>query len=173
MFRGPRKLSSEPDLYACAIRALMRRAHSVCEMRQVLERRAQDTSVARKVLDRLREQKLLDDARYAVQFVRYHIEIRQQGKFRITRDLRARGIADRDIAAAFEEAVQQNDESAIVRKRIVTKLKLFRGEMDDRKMASLYRSLLRAGFSSDVIRRELRTATKEGPGGRIRSEEDL
>jgi len=173
MFREPRKLCSEPDLYASAIRALMRRAHSVYEMRQALERRAEDKSAARKVLDRLREQKLLDDARYARQFVRYHMEIRRQGKFRIARDLRVRGIADRDIDAAFEEAFQQNDESAIVRKRIVNKLKMFRGEMDDRKMASLYRSLLRAGFSAEVIRRELRAATKADPGELIASEEDL
>ncbi|HXN21643.1 MAG TPA: regulatory protein RecX [Candidatus Dormibacteraeota bacterium] len=151
----------------------MRRAHSVYEMRQALERRAEDKSAARKVLDRLREQKLLDDARYARQFVRYHMEIRRQGKFRIARDLRVRGIADRDIDAAFEEAFQQNDESAIVRKRIVNKLKMFRGEMDDRKMASLYRSLLRAGFSAEVIRRELRAATKADPGELIASEEDL
>lgn len=173
MFRAPRKLSSEPDLYASAIRALMRRAHSVYEMRRALERRAEDKSLARKVLDRLREQKLLDDARYARQFVRYHIEIRRQGKFRIARDLRARGVPDRDIEAALEEAFEQNDESAIVRKRIVNKLKMFRGEIDDRKMASMYRSLLRAGFSSDVIRRELRAATKEDPGELIASEEDL
>ncbi len=45
--------------------------------------------------------------------------------------------------------------------RIERKLKMFRGEIDHRKLASIYRSLLRAGFSSDVIRRELRAATKE------------
>jgi hypothetical protein len=33
--------------------------------------------------------------------------------------------------------------------------------IDDRKIASLYRTLLRAGFSSDTIRRELKRATAE------------
>lgn len=172
MFRAPRKVSSESDLYASAIRALTRRAHSVHEMRQSLERRAEDKVVARKVLDRLREQKLLDDGRYARQFVRYHIEIRRQGKFRIARDLRARGVADRFIEEALEEGFEQNDESQIVRKRIVNKLKMSRGEIDDRKMASMYRSLLRAGFSSDVIRRELRAATKEDPGEAVAADDD-
>jgi SOS response regulatory protein OraA/RecX len=32
-----------------------------------------------------------------------------------------------------------------------------RGPLDERRKASLYRSLLRAGFSSDIIRRELRS----------------
>jgi hypothetical protein len=49
----------------------------------------------------------------------------------------------------------------MVRQRIDRKLRLFRGEIDDRKIASLYRTLLRAGFSSDTIRRELKRATSE------------
>jgi hypothetical protein len=48
-----------------------------------------------------------------------------------------------------------------IRQRIERKLKFLRGEIDDRKIASLYRSLLRAGFSADVVRRELRPMTRE------------
>ncbi len=164
MFGNPRKLSSESDLYNAALRALMRRAHSVFEMRQALERRAEDRDLVKKVLSRLRQNGMLDDARYAKQFTRYRSESRRQGKFRIARDLRARGVPDRHIEAALEELSHETDEAALVRKRIDRKLKLLRGEIDDRKLASIYRSLLRAGFSSDVIRRELRAMTKEDPG---------
>ncbi len=160
MFR-PRKLSSESDLYNAALRALMRRAHSVFEMRQALERRADDKSLVKKVLARLRQNGMLDDARYAKQFARYRSESRRQGKFRIARDLRARGVPDRHIEAALAELSHETDEAALVRKRIDRKLKLLRGAIDDRRLASIYRSLLRAGFSSDVIRRELRAMTKE------------
>jgi hypothetical protein len=38
-------------------------------------------------------------------------------------------------------------------------LKSLGGELDDKKIASLYRSLLRAGFSSDAIRRQLKSIT--------------
>jgi regulatory protein len=162
--RTPRKLGSESDLYNAALRALMRRAHSVYEMRQALERRAEDKTLVRRVLDRLKEGGLLDDARYARQFARVHAESRRQGKFRIARDLRGRGIPDRHIESALEEVFQENDEAVMVRRRIDRKLKSFRGEIDDRRLASIYRSLLRAGFSTDVIRRELRAATKEDPG---------
>ncbi len=161
MFGNPRKLDNESDLYNAALRALMRRAHSVFEMRQGLERRAEDRSLVKKVLSRLRQNGLLDDARYAKQFTRYRSESRRQGKFRIARDLRARGVPDRHIEAALEELSQQTDEAALVRKRIDRKLKSFRGEIDERRIASIYRSLLRAGFSSDVIRRELRSMTRE------------
>lgn len=164
MFGKPRKLESEADLYNAALRALMRRSHSIFEMRQTLERRAEDKSLVRRVLDRLKQEKLLDDSRYAKQFTRYRSESRRQGKFRIARDLRARGVPDRHIEAALEELSQETDETVLVRKRIDRKLKLLRGEIDDRKLASMYRSLLRAGFSSDVIRRELRAMTREDVG---------
>lgn len=160
MRRSAKKLATEEALYAAALRALMRRAHSVYEMRQALERRAEDKELARRVLQRLKNEKLLDDGRYARQFARVHAESRRQGRYRIARELRARGVPDRHIEAAMEEAFAETDEGALVRQRIERKLKLLRGPLDDRRMASLYRTLLRAGFSSDVIRRELRGLSK-------------
>ena len=161
MFGPPRKLETESDLYDAALRALMRRAHSVYEMRLVLERRAEDKALVKNVLARLKQNGMIDDAHYAKQFARYHAESRRQGKFRIARDLRARGVPDRHIESALTELASESDESSLIRKRIERKLKLLRGEIDDRKMASLYRSLLRAGFSSDLIRRELHRLTHE------------
>ena len=161
MFSKSRPLSSEAELYDAAVKALMRRAHSVHEMKQKLERRAEDKSLVKNVLDRLKQNGLIDDARYAKQFTRQRTEVRRQGKFRIARDLRGRGIPDRHIEAAMEESAQTTDAATVVRERIARKLKLFRGEIDDKKMASLYRSLLRLGFPSDIIRRELKAMTRE------------
>src|ERR1019366_1504016 len=157
MRSSPRKLSTETDLYTAAINALARRAYSVHEMRAYLERRAEDKKAVAVVMDRLRDHKYLDDARYARQFVRLRSELRKQGAFRIARDLRARGVPDRHIEAALAERTAESDEGAVVRTRLARRLKSLRGPLDDRKKASLYRSLLRAGFSSDTIRRELRS----------------
>lgn len=160
MRRQPKKLASEEQLYTLALRALMRRAHSVHEMRQALERRAEEPAVVPRILKRLKEQNLLDDARFARQFARYHAESRRQGRYRIARELRARGVPDRHIAAALEELFAELDESALVRQRIERRLRQMRGPLDRRKLASLCRTLLRAGFSSDIIWRELRAQTK-------------
>ena len=142
----------------------MRRAHSVYEMRQALERRVDDKALARRVLQRLKTEGLLDDARYARQFARFHTETRRQGRFRIARDLRARGVPDRHIETALDEAFSETEEAVLVRKRIERKLRTIRGPLDERRLASLYRSLLRAGFQSDVIRAELRAATTRDVG---------
>jgi len=161
MRSSPRKLSTETDLYTAAINGLARRAYSVYEMRNYLERRAEDKDVVKGVLDRLKQLDYLDDARYARQFVRLHTELRKQGPFRIARDLRARGVPDRHIEAALAERSPESSESALVRARLDRRIKSLRGPLDERRVASLYRSLLRAGFSADIIRRELSVLAKK------------
>ena len=161
MFLSQRKFDTEDELYDYALRALMRRAHSVHEMKQKLMRRAGSELLAQVVLARLKEGGKLDDARYAKQFTRGRTEVRKQGKYRIARDLRARGVPDRHINAAIAESAESTDEAALVRQRIERKLRSCRGEIDDKKFASIYRSLLAAGFSSDIIRRELKSITRK------------
>jgi regulatory protein len=161
---SPRKLTTEDELYAAAMRALVRRAYSIFEMRQALERRAEDKKIVRPVLDRLKERKLLDDARYAREFARMRASQRAQGRYRIARELRARGVPDRHIEAAFEDVFAETNEEAMLKKRLERKLKLARGPLDARKRASLAQSLMRSGFSGDMIRRAMRgipTATCE------------
>ncbi len=161
MFGKPRQLETETELYEAAVRALMRRAYSVYEMKQLLGRRTEDDNLLKNVMDRLKRAKMIDDERFAKQFVRQRTEIRRQGKFRIARDLRARGVPDRHIETALAESAKETDESAVVRQRLERKLRSFRGEITENKIASMYRSLLRAGFSVDVVRRELKALTRE------------
>ena len=161
MFGKPRQIETETELYEAAVRALMRRAYSVYEMKQLLGRHSEDDNLLRTVMDRLKRAKMIDDERFAKQFARQRTEIRRQGKFRIARDLRARGIPDRHIEAALAESAKETDESAVVRQRLERKLRSFRGEITENKIASMYRSLLRAGFSADIVRRELKSLTRE------------
>lgn len=156
---SPRKLSTEQELYTSAVRALMRRAHSIHQMREYLERRAEDKDLTSPVIAKLRERDYLDDARYALDFARLHANSRRQGRFRITRELRARGVPDRHIETALDAVFAETDEAELVRARLKRHLSHVRGALGQQKIASLYRSLLRAGFSSDVIRAELRGIT--------------
>ena len=169
MFGKRRRVETESELYEAAVRALMRRAYSAHEMKQLLGQRTEDDHLLGTVMDRLKRAKMIDDERFAKQFVRQRTEIRRQGKFRIARDLRERGVPDRHIEAALAETAKETDEAAIVRQRLERKLQSFRGEVDERKTASMYRSLLRAGFSADVVRQELKAITR-GEVGEAESE---
>jgi regulatory protein len=159
MFSKPRQVDTEAELYDVALQALMRRPHSVHEMEKRLQRRASSALLAQVVMARLKENGLIDDSRYAKQFARQRTEIRRQGKFRIARDLRARGIPSRHIEAAIAESSDEAGERLAVRQRIQRKLRLLRGPLDQKKIASVYRTLLAAGFPSEVIRRELKSVT--------------
>jgi regulatory protein len=162
-----RKLSTETQLYMSAQRALMRRAHSIHEMKQHLERRAENKDLVPPIIARLRELNYLDDAKYALNYASQHVKIRRQGRFRIARELRARGVPDRYIDEAIAKVFAETDEPALVRARLKRRLALLNknsGEanapLDQKKIASLYRNLLTAGFSADTIRTELKRITQ-------------
>jgi len=160
MYRKPRQIDTPEQLHASALRALMRRSHSVFEMRRALERRCEDANLVGAELDRLKQQNLLDDARYAREFARTHVAIRRQGRFRISQELRRRGVPDRHIEPALGEIFAVHDEATLLRQRLERKLRNLRGPLDQRRIASLYRTLLRAGFSPDLIRKAINTATR-------------
>ena len=172
-----RKLDTEEALYAAALRALMRRAHSVHEMRVLLERRAGEASLVGPVLARLKQHQYLDDARYAREFARARAQSRRQGRYRIARELRARGVPDRHIETALNEVFAETDETTLIRARLKRRLARLGAatELDEKKLASLYRSLLRSGFSSDAIRTELRALDQldlADADGTTRTDED-
>ncbi|HVB98112.1 MAG TPA: regulatory protein RecX [Candidatus Dormibacteraeota bacterium] len=159
MPRGPRQLTTEAELYTAAVEALARRAHSSFEMRKYLERRAADGELVPQVLARLRAEKLIDDERYAASFARARSANRRQGPLRIARELRSRGVADRHIEAAVKAASSPESDSAALRRRIEIWLRRHgmnnANALDRKRSASLYRSLLAAGFPGDRIRAEL------------------
>ena len=154
------KIVAGEDLYATALRALMRRAHSIHEMRAYLERFVEKKEAIGPVIARLREQDYLDDAKFALNYVRQHAQSRRQGRFRIARELRARGVPDHHIEAALDAVFTDTDEAALVHERLERHLARARRPLEKRKVASIYRSLLRAGFPSNLIRSELRAATR-------------
>jgi len=156
----PLLLDSAEALHNYAVRALMRRGHSVYEMRRALERRCRDAELVGAEMDRLKQQNLLDDARYARDFARARAAGRRQGRLRIAQELRRRGVADRHIDAALDEVFAVEDEAALVRQRLERKLRTVRGPLDERRLASLYRSLLRAGFSPGQVRQAINTVAR-------------
>jgi regulatory protein len=153
------KLGTEHQLNLSAQRALTRRAFSIHEMKKYLEGRAEKKELVAPVVARLRELNYLDDARYALDYARHHAQARRQGRFRIARELRGRGVPEVHIDAALSAVFADTDEAGLVRTRLKRRLANIRGAIDQKKIASLYGTLLRAGFSSEIIRKELRGIT--------------
>jgi regulatory protein len=163
----PKPVPDEQALYEIAVRALSRTARSTGELRQLLQRRISSSAASsdaqrqaamadiEAVIARLREHGYLDDARYARSFVASRIDNDRQGRRRVERDLAARRVHPELIQKTVEAAYQDTDERELLRDYLRRKVRLTKPPEKPSAVASLYRRLLRAGFSSATIVKEL------------------
>jgi regulatory protein len=133
-----------------ALDALARRDYASEDLRLKLLEKGYDVSVVSPLLDALRDEKLLDDQRYAENFVAYHAA-RGEGPLRIRRDLHRHGLRGQ---AAEEYLDAYPDWIAQLRK---ARLKKFGAEAprtySDRQLQA--RFLGYRGFTSAQIRMAL------------------
>ena len=130
---APRKFSDEEELYTAALRALMRRAYSVFEMRTYLERRA-DEPDAGSPRGRAPQAGKADRRRALRAGVRAPARQRREDRAAIA----SRGSCARAACpiatsnAAIAQIFAETDEALLVRKLIERKLRTARGPLDDR-----------------------------------------
>ena len=79
---------------------LARREHSRRELEQKLKKRFKDLASIEAQLDRLAEERLQSDTRYAESFLRQRVN-RGYGPARIKQEMRQKGIADGDVQNAL------------------------------------------------------------------------
>ena len=154
-----RKSSSALDadsLYESAVKALARRARSSGQMRELLRKRKADKKDIEAVVQRLKENGYLDDTRFARAFVAARLENDLHGQARVRRDLKARRVRPELIEAALQRGFEAVDEGQLLRNYLRRKVRLSRPLNKPSAVAALYRRLLRAGFRSDTIVRELK-----------------
>jgi regulatory protein len=156
--RKPKALDAA-KLFEYAVRALSARALSQSELRARLRARAERSGDVEDVLARVKQYGYLDDRRFAETYARLRRENQGFGKYRVLRDLKSRRIAPALAEKAVSEAYREADEPRLIEQYLKRKLRHTgaRPKLDDpRKLASLYRMLLRAGFSSGKILESLR-----------------
>lgn len=88
------------DVRVAAMNLLSRREHTRKELSQKLHRRFDDLAVIDAELDKLKEENLQSDSRFAESFVRMRFA-RGYGPLRIRQEMRQKGIADDNIQAAM------------------------------------------------------------------------
>jgi len=141
----------EPSLSARAMRLLARREHSRDELRRKLARIASEGEDVDGVVETLAQKGCLSDARYAEQAVR--AKARRFGPLKVAHELRAKGVADETIAAAFQAAGV--DGCADIQR--VWKSRFSTLPENDRERARQVRFLQGRGFGLDDILKFLRT----------------
>ena len=137
------------------MKALAARARSTAELRTYLTRRGATEDDIGAAIVRLREHGYLDDTRFAKAFVRSRIENAGHGAGRVRRDLARKRIARAIAEQAVTSGYEQVNERELLRDYLRRKLRLATPPSKPTALASLYQRLLRAGFSSATIVKEL------------------
>jgi len=148
--RTPAKLDLE-GLLNYAGRSLAQRAQSLGELRTRLKQRAARQEDVPEVINRLKEAGFLNDRRFADSFANWRRDNQGLGQARVMRDLLTRRVAPAVAKQAVQAAYSSVDETALIESFLTRK---YRGRdlgqllTEEKNLASAYRKLRMAGFSS-------------------------
>ena len=147
-----RKLS-DVELYNYAVAALARKMRTVAELKRLLRARAEpsdDGSLAvEAVIAKLKDQKYLNDSRYAAAYSQYRQTNEKFGRRRVVTDLKAKGIHSEVIDQAVTSAYAGVNEEKLARQFL--ERKRLKQPQNQREAARIFRMLVRAGFSPTTI----------------------
>ena len=132
--------------------ALCARAeHSSGEMLEKMRRWQLSEDARERVLDRLIDEKFVDDERFARLFVREKIRFDRWGRRKIEQALYQKGVAS-DISRRVLDEVDDEAYVAELKKLIAAKRRSVQAESDYKMRAKLTKYALGRGFGYNVIR---------------------
>src|SRR5206468_9718283 len=150
-----KKLLPAAALWEFAVKSLGARACSTGELRRKLVQKAERAADVDDVISRLRDYGYLNDRRFAESYAGARLENQGLGRSRVLRDLRQRKVRDGLATGAVDRIYKNVDEMALIdsfiRKKVRTKKPLPEALEDPSQLASAYRKLIRAGFSSSNV----------------------
>jgi len=157
--------------YASSLRILKYRFNSTAELRRKLRSKGFDRETIEATLARLREEKWLDDARFAAAFVRTQA-LKRKGRRRIRRELMGAGVDDATIANAVAENVDAEGEreraAAAAQKRLPILARRY-GSEDVRNKLRAY--LLKQGYEASLVYDVVADLIKRAASGEQRADD--
>ena len=125
--------------------SLYRRAGAYCARRETcrgdLEKKFRaadiDPDLIDRVLQRLEDEKFIDEQRYARAFVHDKAAFARWGRIKIRNALRLKGISRENIALALEEAIDEKTYRQTLRDLLAAKLRTLKFDPSDRRATYL------------------------------------
>lgn len=152
------RIYDEAALYEYALGALARQMRTVAGLKRLLRNRVakQENAEAlvETVIQRLKEQRYLNDTNYATAYSSFRKENEKFGRLRVMNDLRAKGVHGDVIEKTVGAAYEGVDEEKLARDYMAKKR--LKKPTDQKQVARVFRTLLRAGFASRIILRILK-----------------
>jgi regulatory protein len=151
--KGARKFAGE-ELFEYAVKCLGVRAWSTGDLKLRLQTRAANPADVDAAIERLKDIGYLNDQRFAENYASSRVENEGFGRMRVLSDLRARRVSGNMAERAVEQALAGKSEAELIDSYIERRMPSIAagGQIEDpRKLASAYRRLRRAGFTSGPI----------------------
>jgi len=143
-----------------AINYISYRPRSAHEVATKLTRKGFSSELAKKVVSRLQELKMIDDLEFARMFTRDRKRHRPLGRALLRRSLHAKGIAPHLVEQVLYEIVSDEDQEHAAAQLAAKHLRIAQhsyGKLDGaRQRKRLHDYLLRRGFSNDVASKTVR-----------------
>jgi regulatory protein len=155
----PPKLLERDALFAYSLKALGARNLSIGELREKLRKRAVREPDVDEILSQLKQLGYLNDRRFADSVAAHRRDHQGLGQARVLRDLRLRRVPRLVAEAAVADAFRGTDEGERIAQYLERK---YRGKdlaaflQEEKNLASAYRRLRTAGFSSGASIRVLK-----------------
>src|SRR5262245_5435208 len=130
---------------------LARRELSEAQLRQRLLRRQHDPEAIEAALSRLKSDRSLDDERVAGAIARSETGLRKRGRYRVTRQIEAAGIAPSIARRVVDETFAAIDGDALMTEALARRLRGRTRIEDDKEFQRLYRYLIAQGFEPDRV----------------------
>ncbi|WP_310829046.1 regulatory protein RecX [Paenibacillus pedocola] len=145
--------------YVEGLRYLERKPRTAQEMARRLREKEIGETIIAEVLQRLQQERLIDDPLYAKQWAEQRIMNQRKGKLWIRQELREKGIDKLLISEALENISPEEElESALQTGR--KKWNMIRGDVNDKRRKT-GAFLMRRGFSGDLVRQVMNILREE------------
>ena len=142
-----------------AFKYLSYRDRSKKEIVLYLEKRGYTISVIQTILQELEKLNYINDHRFAMEWGRWRVEVKQFGKKRLQHELLAKGISSSIIKTALANLYDSHPEQDLALACANKKLASLHGLEPKKKSRRLIQYLQRRGFSQDIIYETLKVYT--------------
>ncbi len=145
------------DAFKLAYKLLGLRLRSVFEMERRLKEKGFENDMISRVIKKLKEQKYLDDEKFAEAWIRDRINLQPRGSFMINIELKEKGVSSEIIEKKLAELLPFEKELAIAEELFNKKIKIMKAgdrELPKEKVYQKIVGFLRGkGFGREVVRR--------------------
>ena len=146
-----KKEMTEQEAYLQLAAICAQAEHCEQEMRDKMKRWELDETVQNRIIDRLTEERYIDNERYARAFVKDKIRYNKWGRRKVQQALWMKRV-DQDIQQRVLDEIDEKEYLDVLRPLLKQKRKSIKAESDYELNQKLVRFALSRGFTFDIIR---------------------